>query len=97
MLEATILRAALLRRYTVTAEPGTLHVLPRVTLHPVGTVPAGLLDLLDADPNGSGQEAGDGCRVPGHRRAHVAAAMWVVRSRRYDGIDLNDEQLAPTA
>ena len=40
MLEATILLAALLRRYTVTAEPGTLHVLPRVTLHPVGTVPA---------------------------------------------------------
>jgi cytochrome P450 len=40
MLEATILLASLLRRYTVTAEPGTLHVLPRVTLHPVGTVPA---------------------------------------------------------
>jgi cytochrome P450 len=40
MLEATILLAALLRRHTVTAEPGTLHVLPRVTLHPVGTVPA---------------------------------------------------------
>ena len=40
MLEATILLAALLRRYTLTAEPGTLHVLPRVTLHPLGTVPA---------------------------------------------------------
>ena len=42
MLEATILLAALLHRYSVTAEPGTLHVLPRVTLHPVGTVPATL-------------------------------------------------------
>jgi cytochrome P450 len=40
MLEATVLLAALLRRYTVTAEPGTLHVLPCVTLHPVGSVPA---------------------------------------------------------
>jgi cytochrome P450 len=40
MLEATILLVALLRRHTVTAEPGTLHVRPGVTLHPVGTVPA---------------------------------------------------------
>jgi cytochrome P450 len=40
MLEATILLAALLRRFTVTSEPGTLQVLPRVTLRPVGTVPA---------------------------------------------------------
>lgn len=40
MLEATILLAALLRRHTVSAEPGTLRVLPRVTLHPVGAVPA---------------------------------------------------------
>ena len=40
LLEATILLAALLRRYTVATDPGTLHVLPRVTLHPVGTVPA---------------------------------------------------------
>jgi spore germination protein len=30
------------------------------------------------------------------RRAHVAAVMSVVRSRRYDGIDLNYEQLALT-
>ncbi len=42
VLEATILLAALLRRYTVSADPGTLRVLPRVTLHPVGTVPATL-------------------------------------------------------
>ena len=42
VLEATILLAALLRRYTLSTDPGTLTVLPRVTLHPVGTVPATL-------------------------------------------------------
>ena len=42
MLEATILLGALLHRFRVSAVPGTLHVLPRVTLHPVGRVPATL-------------------------------------------------------
>jgi len=42
MLEATTLLGALLHRFSVRTVPGTLHVLPRVTLHPVGQVPATL-------------------------------------------------------
>ena len=80
MLEATILLGALLHRFSVTTVPGTLHVLPRVTLHPVGRVPA---TLSPADRHRSGRRrAVPSADRPGPVQPDRSRTHFVLRSRQ---------------